>query len=168
LYVVLNNLDADYHAAGPGFLARIDPKTRAVTLVNLGADACLNPQSAAEVGTGLVVSCVGQARYSGPFMGLQGADHGGLVLLDANDHPTATWASPVCAPDAGTSCTPMLPGRVAVAQQRVFLADQNGGRVVAFTVADGGLTEERTVQACTLSPVTGLADVGDVLVTQPQ
>ena len=166
VYAVLNNFDLAYRPAGPGFLARINPSTRAVTLVNLGADTCRNPQWAAETAAGgLVVSCVGEARYTGPFNALQGAEHGGLVLLNAADQVSATWPSPLCELDAGTGCLPMLPGRVAVTQNRVFLADQNGGRVLAFGIADGGFTAERTIQACTLSSVTGLANVGDLLVT---
>ena len=166
VYAVLNNLDLAYHPAGPGFLARIDPLTRAVSLVNLGADACRNPQWAAETAAGgLVVSCGGEARYGGPFFAVLGIDHAGLVLLDSADRVTASWPSPQCVLDGGTGCLPVLPGRLAIAQDRVFLADQNGGRVLAFGIADGGFTAERTIQACTLSSLTGLANVGDLLVT---
>jgi hypothetical protein len=36
---------------------------------------------------------------------------------------------------------------------------------LAFDVADGGFTEERVIQACTVSSITGVANVGDLLVT---
>lgn len=162
LYVVLNNLEASTYApAGPGFLARIDPVSRAVTLVDLGADVCLNPQSVAEAASGLVVSCGGLAQYTGPAMALVGAEHSGLVLLDANDRRVAQWSPWACDGDAG--CAPMLPGRLAVLNNRVFLADQNAGRILAFDFTDGGLTEERVIQACTVSSTTGVANVSDVL-----
>lgn len=109
---MLNNFELAYQPAGPRFLARIDPTTRAVTLLNLGAETCRDPQWVAETPAGgLVVSRVGEARFTGSFFG---------------------------AP---------------------------GGRVLAFGISDGGFTLERTVQACTLSSVTGVANVGDLLVT---
>ncbi len=169
VYVVLNNLDAEFKPAGPGFLARIDPTSRQVTLINLG-DACLNPQSAAEVGAGLVVSCMGRPTY-GPSMLATGTEHAGLVLLGANDVATARWAPAGCSSDGG-ACSPFLPGHLAVKGTRVFLGDQNAGRIYSFDAADGGLTEVRgpvgtgggPIQACTVSPTTGIANVGDLLV----
>lgn len=164
LYVTLNNLEpSTYAAAGPGMLARIDPTTKAVTAIDLGGDVCRNPQWAAEVGTGLVVSCTGVPRYAGQLTGLLGTSQSGLVLLDANDQRVAHWSPSACDVDAG--CAPILPGRLAVTQHRVFLADQYGGRVLAFDIADGGFTEERVIQACTVSSITGVANVGDLLVT---
>jgi len=165
LYVTLNNLEPSTFApAGPGMLARINPSTKAVIAIDLGADACVNPQWAAEFGQGLVVSCAGVARYAGQLTGLLGTDHSGLVLLDANDQRVASWRPGACEVDAG--CAPVLPGRLAVTQGRVFLADQYAGRVLSFTVADGGFIEERVIQACTVSPLSGVANVGDLLVTQ--
>lgn len=164
LYVVLSNLEpTTYAPSGPGFLARIDPVTRAVTAVNLGANSCLNPQWAAEVAQGLVVSCAGEPVYQGQLTGLLGARSAGLVLLSASDQTVATWSTPMCNVDAG--CTPLLLGRLAVKDQRVFVADQYGGRVLAFDVADGGFTQERVIQACTVPSVTGVANVADLLVT---
>lgn len=164
LYVTLNNLEpTTYAPAGPGLLVRIDPLTRAVTTIDLGASVCRNPQWTAEANDGLIVSCAGVAEYTGQLSELVGTTYSGLVLLDARDLPVAHWAPAACAADAG--CLPVLPGRLAVKDSRVFLADQYGGRVLSFDISDGGITEERTIQACTISPVTGYANVGDVLVT---
>ena len=65
VYVALNNLDPDSYApAGPGLLAKVDPATDAVRVIDLGADVCLNPQWLASVGERLAVSCGGRVRYS--------------------------------------------------------------------------------------------------------
>ncbi|MBL9038351.1 MAG: hypothetical protein JNG84_07555 [Archangium sp.] len=175
VYVALNNLEpSTYQPAGPGLVARIDPATNAVSLIDLGADTCLNPQWIAPLGDGLAVSCGGQAEYT-PSFSLAGTRHAGVVRLSAAGQVTASWA-PTCPagsdlPDGGTTCPPMFPGRFAVLEGRLYLGDQNAGRIYVLDTADGGLVELRgplgsqgsAILACTPSPVTGVANVADVL-----
>ncbi|MBX7097976.1 MAG: hypothetical protein K1X89_09700 [Myxococcaceae bacterium] len=168
LFVALNNLDPDTYAPqGPGLLARVDPATRAVTVVDLGADACLNPVWLASTGDGLVVSCSGAARYDSNFA-LLGVEAAGVVTLDSALVRRSTWAARCPVADAG--CAPPLPGRLAVQGGKVWVADQNAGRLFVLDVDGGVLTERRglsggagPVQACAVDSVTGIANVGDVL-----
>lgn len=169
LYVALNNLDPQtYQPGGPGLLARVDPTSLAVTTIDLGAGRCLNPQWLASDGTHLVVSCGGQASYDSNYQ-LLGTTASGLVLLE-NDAVVASWAPGCAGGDAG--CAPVLPGRFALDQGRVYLADQNAGRVFVFDVTDAGFGERRgyagdaglPVQACAVDAVTGIANVSDVVV----
>jgi hypothetical protein len=168
LYVVLNNLDADTYApAGPGLLAKVDPVTRAVSVVTLGPD-CLNPQWAAPVASGLVVSCGGKSSYSGQSFVLVGSEKAGVVVLDLADRVVGQWApaAPSCG-DAG-SCPLFLPGRFSVKGSRVFLADQNAGRLAVLELVDGGVVERRGPAAndglavCPVSATSGVANVSDV------
>ena len=52
---------------------------------------------------------------------------------------------------------------------RIFLADQNAGRLVVLDVADGGISERRgparndAVQVCPTNAMSGVANVSDVL-----
>ncbi len=175
LYVALNNLDPDTYApSGPGLLARIDPTTKAVTTVNLGADACLNPQWLASDGTRLVVSCGGAPQYDSSYA-VVSTDKAGLVLVDSSDARAGTWsaACPASAalPDGGTTCRPVMPGRFALRDGRVYLGDQNAGRLFVLDVTDAGFTERRgyasdaglPVQACPVSAISGKGNVSDVL-----
>jgi hypothetical protein len=172
LYVTLNNLNPDTYAVeGPGLLARIEPDGGAVSVVELGAADCLNPQWAAPVGRGLAVSCGGKVTYS-PSFTVESVSAAGLVLLDSSDVRVAFWSS-ACPADAGTTadggpaCPPMMPGRFAVVGHRIALTDQNGGRVVLLDTADGGLTPVRGVtnalMVCPVSPLSGAANVSDVV-----
>jgi hypothetical protein len=165
LYVVLNNLNPDTYAPeGPGLLARIDPGTSAVTVIDLGAEHCLNPQWAASVGEALVVSCGGQVAYS-TTGAIDTVRHAGLVLVDAQDHVAASWSAG-CPADAG-ACAPLMPGRFTVRGARVLLGDQNAGRVVVLDVGDAGFTEVRGVAnplaTCPISAVTGAGNVSDLV-----
>jgi hypothetical protein len=167
LYVALNNLNPDtYVAEGPGMLARIEPSTRAVTGIDLGWQNCLNPQWVASDGHDLAVSCGGAAQYDSNYA-LLGSEHAGVVLV-SRDLPAAAWTA--ACPDAGT-CAPILPGRFAFSQGRVFLADQNAGRLFVLEVTDGGLTERlgyagttgSALEVCAPDLTTGVANVADVL-----
>jgi len=172
LYVALNNFNAECNPicvpGGPGLLAKIDPTTKAVTIIDLGADACLNPQWVATMGDALVVSCGGKANYTGQDFVLTSVSQAGVVVLDAMDRRVATWApaAPSCG-DAG-ACPLFLPGRFAVKGSSVFLGDQNAGRLVVLEFADGGLVERRGParnDGLAVCPVnaSGIANVSDVL-----
>jgi hypothetical protein len=164
---VLNNLNPDTYAPeGPGLLARIDPGTDAVSVIDLGGARCLNPQWAATVGDKLVVSCGGQVTYT-PTFTIESVRAAGLVLVDELDQVAASWSSACPAGlDAG-ACLPMMPGRFTVRGARVLLGDQNAGRVVVLDVSDAGFTEVRgvtdAVATCPVSALTGAANVSDLV-----
>jgi hypothetical protein len=171
LYVALDNLNPDTYAVeGPGLLARIQPEDGGVSVIDLGAEDCVNPQWLAAVGDALAVSCGGSVQYS-PTYTVEAVTRAGLVLLNAHDEKVAAWSS-ACPgdagvlPDGGAACLPMLPGRFAVVGRRIVLGDQSAGRVVLLDVVDGGLVEVKGVadalNLCPLSPLTGVANVSDV------
>jgi hypothetical protein len=118
----------------------------------------------------LFVSCAGAAIYDMSFK-VVGTDRAGVVAYDPATGARATW-SPQC-PDAG-ACLPILPSRLAVRDGRLYLGDQNGGRIfVADLLADGGIAERRgygagalsgPVQACGVDPLVGFSNVADLLV----
>ena len=91
-----------------------------------------------------------------------------FLVLVSRDQKVAAWAA--ACPDAG-ACPAILPGRFAFAQGRVFLADQNAGRMFVLEVTDGGLTERRwyagtagaPVEVCAPDVTTGVANVADVV-----
>jgi hypothetical protein len=164
LYVTLNNLDPrDYSPGGPGLLARIDPDTRAVDLLDLGAD-CLNPGWVAPVGERLVVSCGGRARYDASF-NLIGVESTGLVLLEADG---SVLDSLVLSCPQDTSCALPSAGRFAVVGSRIYVGDVNAGRIFVVEVVGEALVARRgldTVEppllACPRS--NGPSLVGDVV-----
>lgn len=174
VYVALNNFAPDCNPlcvpGGPGLLAKIDPTTKAASIIDLGADACLNPQWVASLGDALAVSCGGAAHYTGQNFVLTSLSQAGVVVLDSSDRRVATWApaAPSCG-DAG-ACPLFLPGRFAVKGSTLFLGDQNAGRLVVLDFADGGLSERRGparndgLEVCPVSPTSGVANVSDVLV----
>ena len=171
LYVVLNNLDLGYAAAGSGLLARIDPTTKQASVVDLGASTCLDPQWLASDGQRLVVSCMGRATYDMNYA-LVGTEKSGLVMV-VNDAVVASWSPTPCAvlADGGAGCPPALPGRFALQDGRVYLGDQNGGRVYVLDVSATGFGERRgyagdagePVYACPVDATTGYGNVSDVL-----
>lgn len=168
LYVALSNLNPDTYAPeGPGLVARVDATSEAVTVIDLGGADCLNPQWVGRVGESIAVSCGGRITFSPSFVA-ESVTSAGLVAIDSRDARLAMgWSSAgTCAADAG-ACKLMLPGRFAVSGQQVFLADQNGGRVVVLEVDDAGVREvragESALSICPLSATTGLANVADIL-----
>jgi hypothetical protein len=172
VYVALNNFNADCNPlcvpGGPGLLAKVNPATKQASTIDLGADACLNPQWLAPLGDGLVVSCGGQATYTGQDFVLTSVARAGVVVLDGNERRVATWApaAPTCG-DAGV-CPLFLPGRFGVKGSSIFLGDQNAGRLVVLDFADGGLVERRGPARNDALPVcptstSGIANVADVL-----
>ncbi len=173
VYVALNNLNATtYVPEGPGLLAKIDLLSKAVTVIDLGGDKCLNPGWLASDGVNLLVSCLGAAEYSGaPDFALLRTAKSGVVLLDTNDQRRGTW-EPSCpaGADGGPGCTPILPSRFTVSNGRAYVGDQNGGRVFVLDIVGTQLVERRgyfgdaglPISACAPDPVTGIANVSDV------
>ncbi len=157
LYVALNNLDDSYAPAGPGMLARIDPNTMTATAIDLGPE-CLNA-SAVAVGNGrLFVSCGGRVKYNATFTAIESVFGHGVVALD----PIARW-TPQCTPGADGGCLLVQPSKLVVRNGRVYLGDQNGGRIfVADIAADGGLVGRGEIQACGIGP-SGFSNVADIL-----
>lgn len=175
IYVALNNLNPDtYVPEGPGLIAKINPATATVVkVIDLGGTTCLNPGWIVPVGTKLAVSCIGAAEYSGPpNFSLIRTVRAGVRLIDENDNPVAMW-SPACpnAADGGPGCTPILPSRFAVSGNRIYLGDQNGGRLFVLEVNGNSIGERRgyfgdagaAITACTPDMTTGIANVSDVL-----
>jgi hypothetical protein len=174
VYAVLNNLNpGDRQPGGPGLLARIDPQTGAATTVALGGEKCLNPQWAVSDGSSLIVSCGGRAVY-GPTWELQSNEGAGLVVLDDHDAVVAFWTAECPAggagPNGGTTCQPILPGRLALTAGRVYLGDQNKGRLFVLEVTDAGFVERRGYSSAGGGPIaacpenaSGYANVSDVL-----
>ncbi|MGZ3459678.1 MAG: MXAN_6577-like cysteine-rich protein, partial [Archangium sp.] len=139
VYAALGNLDPrDFSAGGPGFLARIDPSTRAVDLLALG-EGCLNPFWVVPVGEQLLVSCSGKATYDRDF-NLVDVKGTGLVLLDAEDRVTASLE--LRCPE-GTSCLLPSAGRFSVVNNRAYVGDNSAGRIFVIEVVGDSLVERR-------------------------
>jgi hypothetical protein len=170
VFVALNNLNPEtYEPQGPGLVVKVDPVTKVRTVLNLGAERCLNPVWLAPFATGLAVSCGGRAKYAGQDFVLERIEHAGVVLLDAKDQVISVWEPKVSCPDAG-SCPLFLPGRFGVKDNVLFLADQNAGRLAVLEYRDGGFVERRgpamhdAVLACPLSATSKVSNVSDVYV----
>ncbi|MET0404178.1 MAG: MXAN_6577-like cysteine-rich protein [Cystobacter sp.] len=165
VYATLGNLDArDYAAGGPGFLARIDPGSRAVDLLELGG-TCLNPYWVQAVGERLLVSCGGGATYDEDF-NLTDVRGTGLVLLDAEGR--VLHFLPLGCPEA-TSCPLASAGRFAVVGSRAYVGDNNAGRVFVIEVVGDTLVERKGLGPGAAPPIavcprsTGPSLVSDVL-----
>lgn len=162
VYAALGNLDPkDFSVGGPGFLARVEPSTRAVSLVSLGA-GCLNPFWVVPLGERLLVSCGGAATYDRDFnlIDVRGT---GLVLLGADD-TVLDWHELRCAP--GASCALPSAGRLSVVGSRIYVADNNAGRVFVLEAVGDSLVEQRgpASQSLLVCPrSTGPSLVGDVV-----
>jgi hypothetical protein len=141
VYATLNNLDpTTYGPGGPGLLAKISASTLTVDkLIHLG-EGCLNPGWVAPVGNQLVVSCSGRSTYDASF-NLVAVEKSGLVLVGANDEVLAT--APLACPAGSTGCALPSAGRFAVVGSRVYLGDQNAGRVFVYEVFGNQLREVR-------------------------
>ncbi len=169
VYVALNNLNPDtYLVEGPGLLARIDPATGAVTTVGLGTD-CLNPIWLVSDGTLLYVSCQGSAQYDTNYALLSVEKTGVVALKD--DVPVSTWQA-ACGANVDGGCLPIFASRLAVAQGRVYVGDQNGGRLFVLENNAGVLSERRgylapdgsgPIQACAVRATLGYSNVSDVI-----
>lgn len=168
LYVALSNLNPDTYAPeGPGLVARVDATSEAVTVIDLGAQDCLNPQWIGVVGDALAVSCGGAITYS-PTFSVESVAAAGVVAIDALDSKLpGVWSSAGSCAALDAGCMPMMPGRFAVSGQRLLVSDQNGGRVVVLEVGDGGVSEVRAgsnaLAVCPVSASSGVANVADIL-----
>jgi hypothetical protein len=177
VYVVLNNLDIDYVAAGPSVLAKIDPTLPLADggagdagmgslagTVTLDPSVCLDAVAMANTDQRLLLSCFGQATFDSSFNTVA-VDRSGVLLLDVNDALISSW-SPQC-PDAGAPCTPPIAGRLAVFGTRAYVGDQSSGRVFVLNVSvDGQLSELAgyTTDGGPLQPCpTGQSNVSDVI-----
>jgi hypothetical protein len=143
VYVVLNNLDATYAAAGPSLLVKIDPTVPPdggqggiAQVVTLDSTVCLDAVSMAENGDRLLVSCFGQAQFDMNFNTVA-VDRSGVISLDSNDALLSSY-SPQC-PDAGPACTPPIAGFMALVNGRVYVGDQSSGRVFVANLDSTGL-----------------------------
>ncbi|HYH95961.1 MXAN_6577-like cysteine-rich protein [Hyalangium sp.] len=166
LYTALNNLDPNtFSPGGPGLLARIHPQTREVKYFSLG-EGCLNAGWLAPVGNRLVVSCAGKSTYDASF-NLVGVEKTALVLVDEQDAVVSTWT--LACPEASTSCALPSAGRFAVVGTRVYLGDNNAGRIFVVDVTSTGLTEVRGLDPQKQPPIpacqreSGFSLVGDVI-----
>ncbi len=172
LYVALNNLNPfvlPEVPGGPGLIAVVDPDTLNAQIIDLGADACQNVVYVTAGAGVLYASCAGSAVYDLNNAVIANA-HAGVVAYDLAASAVRTSWSAACPADAGvladggSSCIPILPGRVAVFGTDVFVADQSGGRIFVLDASDGGLTQKgQPIQACAYDPITGFANVADIL-----
>jgi hypothetical protein len=174
MFVPLNNYDTSYSPSGPGMVARIEVDG-GVSAIDLGADVCQNALYSVASGRKLFVSCGGKGVYSGPpDYALLSIERTAVVMIDVDTGAQASWV-PQCfadagLPDGGTSCTPILPGRLAAQNGRVYVTDGSGGRVFALDVTDAGLVERRgyfgtaggPIQACLPGP-NGFSNVNDII-----
>lgn len=163
VYVALNNLAPDYSPGGPGLLARIDTGTQAITGVDLGS-ACLNPQWVSVAGDSVVVSCGGKVLYDSTYKAL-GTTGAGAAIVNMRDEVTGRWSADCAMGDS--TCQTFLPGRFAVRDGKMWIADQNSGRVAVLDVSGGTMTPVRVgaeaVAVCPGEMGTNLANVADVL-----
>ena len=169
VYVALSNLHpATYAPEGPGLVARVDTTTDMVTsVIDLGAQDCLNPQWIGLVGASVAVSCGGRITYS-PTFTAESVEAAGVVALDALDAKLpGVWSTATSCVSVDAGCLPMMPGRFAVSGQQLLVSDQNGGRVVVLAVGDAGVSEVRAganaLSICPVSATTGVANVADIL-----
>jgi hypothetical protein len=147
VYVVLNNLDANYNAAGPSLLVKIDPTQPPdgglggvlATPVTLDAGVCLDAVSMTENAGGLLVSCFGQVVYDSSFNTVA-VYNSALLSLDVNDNLLSSY-SPQC-PAGATGCVPPIASFAALVNGRAYVGDQSSGRVFVVSVdAQGNLTQ---------------------------
>lgn len=168
LHVALNNLNPDTYAPeGPGLVAKVNVDTRAVEVIDLGGADCLNPVAVASHQDVLLASCAGRPVYD-MNNAVVSNERAGVVAVRADGQRSVWKAECVVAADAG--CSRPLPGRLAALQDRVWVSDQNGGRLFVLDL-DGGVLSERRgfnvpqgpVAACAVDPITGIGNVSDVL-----
>ncbi|XXF77301.1 MXAN_6577-like cysteine-rich protein [Myxococcaceae bacterium GXIMD 01537] len=153
LYIALNSMTAAFNVGGPGLLAKVNPRNVQVEgTVLLDKEGCagavcvpeevdcLNPGWVAPVGGQLLVSCAGKAVYDASF-NLTAVQKSALVLLSAEDKVLDVY--PVVCPAGDAACALPSAGRFAVVGNRVYVADNNAGRVLVVEVANNTLREIR-------------------------
>ncbi len=169
LYVALNNSDSFYSVAGPAAVAVIPLAGGMPTAIPLPADKCRNAAWVRATGESVVVSCLGQADYSMWPTVLVG--QAGVALIQNDEVKDAIEIA--CAEGTTTEeCPDPFVGRFDIVGGRIFLGDQAAGRlyVVGLDAAAGKLTQLRThaegggpLNACPVDPMSGVANIGDVL-----
>jgi hypothetical protein len=177
LYAALNNLDANYAAAGPGTLARIDPVAKTATAISLGT-TCLNATDVLADTDKLYVLCGGNAILDSSF-NVIGNVYAGVALLnapaDAGETVASTWnvACPRNSPDAGADagCPVVFPGSIARVGNRLYVGDAQAGRIFSVDVVGSQLVERRgyasgslpPIQACPFVPKHSFTNVGSLV-----
>jgi hypothetical protein len=166
LYAPLNNLDVGYQPAGPGIVLELDPETRTLSTLDLGA-VCLNAAGLTATADALYVSCTGKVTYDTNYVATA-VEKASVVKLGKNAsgalEQLAAWS--VACPTSGACPSP---GRLAVSGGKVFVADQAAGRVFVLSASDltevAGFTAGAPLQACPApdGTTTFYSNVGDVL-----
>jgi hypothetical protein len=154
VYVTLSNLRALTSppvAGGPGLLARLDPESGTVEVLELDPEVCLNPTDLRAVGELLAVGCMGTWETSGGrLVKPQGF---GVVLLDAQGRRLASWQPRCPAGDAACERLPPVAYKVMSLGERLFVGDLNGGRLFVLEAGPGGLRELRGYAGAEGGPV---------------
>jgi hypothetical protein len=164
LYVALNNTDASYAVAGPGYLAVIPLDGGAMRAVELPSDKCVSPVWVAPHAQGMVLSCAGNATYDANYKLLSVAATG-VALVKADDSVSALSLS---CPMGDDSCMPPMMSRFTLHGDDIVLGDQNGGRIFIVGVQSGALVEKLTPgkgNSLNVCPVgmAGFSNVADIL-----
>ncbi|MBI3185555.1 MAG: hypothetical protein HYZ28_25735 [Myxococcales bacterium] len=169
LYLALNNLNASTYAPeGPGMVAIVNSASKAVSAIDLGADACLNASWAVSTDAGILVSCGGKVTYDSNWKAVASEKTGVLLVSEAGAR-LSVWA-PTCPPggiDAG--CEPPQLGRFAMVGNRLYVGDQTAGRVFVLELNGTSLAERRgysdggsPVLACPVGTM-GFSSVNDLI-----
>jgi hypothetical protein len=174
LYAALRNLDATTgQPVGPGALAVIDPTTRQVSAVSLGA-GCEAPASIAGDGSNLFVACAGDVvRDTGQNVISNAAAGVAMLTAPAGTPPllTSAWGA-ACPASGDAGCAIPVPSALTLVGSRLYVGDENGGRLFARDVVGTALVERRgfspldggpPVQACPVSSAPGTPSLGALL-----
>lgn len=137
LFVAIGNLQLNcFGAAGPGYVAVVETSGEALTLtknIELPGE-CRNPGAVASHGGRVYVSCGGAYGFAPTVQE-------SLVVIDAETEKvinTTTFSrcSPTDPFDGPDACRTAVPGRVTVLGDRLYIADNNAGRLLV-TDLDG-------------------------------
>lgn len=165
LYVALNNSDAFYGLAGPGYVAVIPLGDGEMKAIELPEDKCLNATWIAAQGDQIVVGCAGRAAYDPNTFQLLSVDATGVALIEQDQ--VAGAVSFKCA-DGDSTCAPPMVGRFSIKGDDILVGDQNAGRIFVVGIAPGTLTEKRgpldgtALNVCPVGPA-GFSNVADIL-----
>ena len=150
IYVAIGNLNPScFGSAGPGYVAVVDSVTMTVTRnVKLPAE-CRNPGFIATAGTRVYVSCAGSYGFGA------GIEEALSVIDSTTDAVVKTTTFPRCGPadpfDGPNACKTAVPGRLAIRGTRVYVADNNAGRI--FTTDLDGKIVPGTEKGKTICPL---------------
>jgi DNA-binding beta-propeller fold protein YncE len=150
LYVAVGNLKPDcFGSAGPGYVAVVDTSAATLSAKNIKLPKeCRNPGFVATAGSRVFVSCAGSYGYGA------GVEEALVVLESFNDSVVRTTTFPRCGPndpfDGPAACKTAVPGRLAVRGQRVYVADNNAGRLFAVDLGGNIVSAKEGVKICPL------------------